>query len=215
MSLAWPAISKSFAATGRAVWRDEAVDIGITFSDFAAALRGERTGLKVRLAGAPMKFAFDGTMSARPTLKDRRRAVRRHAVAAPCRGLDRPEAVAGRRLRALLAQGADECGRRHDRADRRQSRARRQSGRRRADLCNRRPPDLAGHAGRRLDRSHALSLDHPAAHRQRARMEPRADRARWACRPGTRSAAVGRAKSPSAERNSAAPRSPPTCAAAS
>ena len=32
-------------------------------------MRGERTGLKVRLAGAPMKFAFDGTMSTRPTLK--------------------------------------------------------------------------------------------------------------------------------------------------
>jgi AsmA protein len=69
MSLAWPAISKSFAATGRVNWRDEPVDIGITFGDFAATLRGERTGLKVRLAGAPMKFAFDGTMSARPTLK--------------------------------------------------------------------------------------------------------------------------------------------------
>jgi AsmA protein len=69
MSLAWPAISKSFAATGRMTWRDEPVDIGVTFGDFAATLRGERTGLKVRLAGAPMKFAFDGTMSARPTLK--------------------------------------------------------------------------------------------------------------------------------------------------
>jgi AsmA protein len=69
MSLAWPAISKSFAATGRAIWRGEAVDLGITFSDFAAALRGDRTGLKIRLAGAPMKFNFDGTMSVRPTLK--------------------------------------------------------------------------------------------------------------------------------------------------
>jgi AsmA protein len=69
MSLAWPAISKSFAATGRMTWRDEPVDIGISFADFVAALRGERTGLKVRLAGAPMKFAFDGTMSMRPTLK--------------------------------------------------------------------------------------------------------------------------------------------------
>ena len=69
MSLAWPAISKSFAATGRATWRDEPIDIGVTFGDFAATLRGERTGLKVRLAGAPMKFAFDGTMSTRPTLK--------------------------------------------------------------------------------------------------------------------------------------------------
>ena len=47
----------------------EAVDIGVTFSDFAATLRGDRTGLKVRLAGTPMKFAFDGTMSVRPTLK--------------------------------------------------------------------------------------------------------------------------------------------------
>lgn len=69
MSLAWPAISKSFAATGRANWRDELVDIGVTFGDFAATLRGEKAGLKVRLAGAPMKFAFDGTMSMRPTLK--------------------------------------------------------------------------------------------------------------------------------------------------
>jgi AsmA protein len=69
MSLAWPAISKSFAATGRATWHDEPVDIGITFSDFAATLRGERTGLKVRLGGNLLKLAFDGTMSARPTLK--------------------------------------------------------------------------------------------------------------------------------------------------
>ena len=69
MSLAWPAISKSFAATGRAVWRDEPVDIGITFSDFAATLRGDRTGLKVRLTGNLLKLAFDGTMSSRPTLK--------------------------------------------------------------------------------------------------------------------------------------------------
>ncbi len=69
MSLAWPAISKSFAATGRVTWREEPVDIGVTFGDFAATLRGERTGLKVRLAGSPMKFAFDGSMSTRPTLK--------------------------------------------------------------------------------------------------------------------------------------------------
>jgi AsmA protein len=69
MSLAWPAISKSFAATGRVKWRDEPVDIHVTFGDFAATLRGERTGLKVRLAGTPMKFGFDGTMSTRPTLK--------------------------------------------------------------------------------------------------------------------------------------------------
>jgi len=69
ISLAWPAISNSFAATGRVSWREEPIDIGVTFGDFAATLLGQKTGLKVRLAGSPMKFAFDGTMSMRPTLK--------------------------------------------------------------------------------------------------------------------------------------------------
>src|SRR5262249_28338914 len=36
---------------------------------FAATLRGERSGLKVRLNGAPFNFAFDGYISYRPTLK--------------------------------------------------------------------------------------------------------------------------------------------------
>ena len=34
-----------------------------------AALNGDRSGLKVRLAGTPFKFAFDGYISHRPTLK--------------------------------------------------------------------------------------------------------------------------------------------------
>jgi AsmA protein len=69
LALAWPSISKSFAATGRFVWHDEPIDAAITLTDFAAALAGNRSGLKLRLSGAPMKLAFEGTWSTRPTLK--------------------------------------------------------------------------------------------------------------------------------------------------
>jgi AsmA protein len=68
-ALAWPSISKSFAATGRLAWRDQPIDATISFTDFVAALQGDRSGLKVRLAAAPFKFAFDGYISHRPTLK--------------------------------------------------------------------------------------------------------------------------------------------------
>jgi AsmA protein len=69
LALAWPSISRSFAATGRFSWRGEAIDTAVTLTDFAAALAGDRSGLKVRLGGAPMKLAFEGNWSARPTLK--------------------------------------------------------------------------------------------------------------------------------------------------
>jgi AsmA protein len=69
MALAWPSISKSFAATGHFVWHDERVESSITLTDFAAALAGDRSGLKVRLTGAPVKFAFEGNWSTQPTLK--------------------------------------------------------------------------------------------------------------------------------------------------
>lgn len=69
LSLAWPSISKTFAATGRFVWHNETVDTTISLTDFAAALAGNRSGVKVRLSGAPLKLAFEGAMSARPTLK--------------------------------------------------------------------------------------------------------------------------------------------------
>ena len=69
LSLAWPSISKSFGATGRFVWRDEPVSASITLADFPAALAGNRTGLKLRVAGKPMKAAFEGSMSVKPTLR--------------------------------------------------------------------------------------------------------------------------------------------------
>ena len=68
-ALAWPAISRSFAATGRFVWNDKPIDATVSFTDFVAALQGDRSGLKIRLAGAPFKAAFDGYISHRPTLK--------------------------------------------------------------------------------------------------------------------------------------------------
>jgi AsmA protein len=68
-SLAWPSISKSFGATGHFVWRNEPVDASVTLADFPAALLGNRTGVKLRVAGAPMKAAFEGSFSVKPTLK--------------------------------------------------------------------------------------------------------------------------------------------------
>jgi AsmA protein len=69
MALAWPSISRSFVATGRFAWHDEPINATVSFTDFVAALNGDRSGLKVRLAGVPFKFAFDGYISHRPTLK--------------------------------------------------------------------------------------------------------------------------------------------------
>ncbi len=69
LALAWPSISKSFAATGHFVWHDERIESAITLADFAAALAGDRSGLKVRLTGAPVKFAFEGNWSTQPTLR--------------------------------------------------------------------------------------------------------------------------------------------------
>ncbi len=68
-SLAWPSISRSFAATGQFAWHDQQIDTSISLADFVAALQGERSGVKVRLAGAPLRFGFDGYLSYRPTLR--------------------------------------------------------------------------------------------------------------------------------------------------
>ena len=69
LSFAWPSISRSFGATGRFTWRGEAFDASANAADLVAALSGDRSGLKLRLAGAPFKLAFDGNMSQRPSFK--------------------------------------------------------------------------------------------------------------------------------------------------
>lgn len=68
-ALAWPSISRTFAATGQFTWNGQPFDGSLSLTDFLAALTGERTGLKVRLTGTPLKFAFDGNFSHRPTLR--------------------------------------------------------------------------------------------------------------------------------------------------
>jgi AsmA protein len=69
LSLAWPSISKSFGATGQFVWRGEKIDASVSLGDFFSALKGERSGLKLRMAGSLLKAAFDGQLSHQPTLK--------------------------------------------------------------------------------------------------------------------------------------------------
>jgi AsmA protein len=68
LSLAWPSISRSFAATGQFDWRGERVDGSVSISDFLAALSGDRSGLKARLVSPPLKLAFDGTVANRTSL---------------------------------------------------------------------------------------------------------------------------------------------------
>ncbi len=68
LSLAWPSISRSFAATGQFDWRGERIDGSISVSDFIAALSGERSGLKARIASAPLKVAFDGAVANRTSM---------------------------------------------------------------------------------------------------------------------------------------------------
>ncbi len=67
--VAWPSISRSFGANGHFVWNDEPVEASLTLSDFLAALTGDRSGVKLRLASAPLNLAFDGTATDRPTVK--------------------------------------------------------------------------------------------------------------------------------------------------
>ena len=67
--VAWPSISRSFGANGHFAWHGETVEASLTLSDFLAALSGERSGVKMRLASAPLNLAFDGAESSQPTLK--------------------------------------------------------------------------------------------------------------------------------------------------
>ena len=69
LALAWPSISRSFAATGSVSWNGKPIDTVISLGDFGAALAGERSSLKLRLNSALIKIGFDGALSSRPTLR--------------------------------------------------------------------------------------------------------------------------------------------------
>lgn len=68
LSLGWPSISRSFAATGQFDWRGERVDGSLSIADFIAALSGDKSGLKLRATSGPLKVAFDGTIANRASL---------------------------------------------------------------------------------------------------------------------------------------------------
>jgi AsmA protein len=69
LSLAWPSIAKTFAATGQFVWRDQPLEASLAIGDFYAALIGNQAGMKVRISAATIKVAFDGVVSNQPSLK--------------------------------------------------------------------------------------------------------------------------------------------------
>jgi AsmA protein len=69
LSLAWPALARSFAATGHFTWRHQVVDASLAIANFPGALAGDDSGVKLRAAAGSVKAAFDGTMSYRPSLK--------------------------------------------------------------------------------------------------------------------------------------------------
>ena len=112
LALAWPSISKSFAATGRFSWHNEKIDATIS-SPTSPQRLGHPLGLKVRLAGTPLKFGFDGYLGRRP-VEDRRLARRRpHRCAR--RSLGGRAAAPGGGFGRFALQGADQRGRRFDR----------------------------------------------------------------------------------------------------
>jgi AsmA protein len=69
LSFAWPAIAKSFATTGHFVWHRQVVDASLAIANFPGALSGDDSGLKFRASAGPLKAAFDGVISDRPSLK--------------------------------------------------------------------------------------------------------------------------------------------------
>ena len=69
LSLAWPSIAKSFAATGHFIWHNETVDTSLAIADFPGALAGDDSGLKFRVNAGRLKAAFDGAMSYEPSVK--------------------------------------------------------------------------------------------------------------------------------------------------
>jgi AsmA protein len=69
LSLAWPAITGSFAATGHFTWHQRVVDASLALANFRNALEGDNSALKFRASAGPLKLAFDGVMGYRPSLR--------------------------------------------------------------------------------------------------------------------------------------------------
>lgn len=68
LAISLPSGSRSFSVQGQATWHNEQLDGSFTIADFIAAVGGEKSGLKVKLSGTPLKLSFDGTMTNRSSL---------------------------------------------------------------------------------------------------------------------------------------------------
>ena len=190
--VAWPSISRSFGANGHFVWHDEPVEASLTLSDFLAALTGERSGVKLRLSGAPLKLAFDGAASDQPTLKiDGTLNIESPSLREAMRwtgGNELPFGGFGRfALRAQSSVGGGVASLSNVNVELDGN-----TRRRRAHVVDRRSSHGPGHARRRRTGFDALCLRGPAVGHQRAQLGSTADRARWTCRLRPRSAALGR-----------------------
>ena len=69
LSFAWPSIARSFGATGRFTWRGETFDASANAADLLAALSGDRSGLKLRLAGSAVQARLRRQHQPAPSLK--------------------------------------------------------------------------------------------------------------------------------------------------
>ena len=215
-SLAWPSISKSFARHRplRLAQRDRSTRPSASPTS-PRRCGATRSGLKVRLAGAPLKFGFDGYLSHRPTLKiEGTLAADTSSLRETLRWAGAPPPPGGGFGRFALKAQTNVVGG-TDRALGRPYRARRQFRRRRPDVRDRRPEDAARHARHRTARPHSLRLHRPADGQRRSRLGSQADHHRRLQRARCRSAPCRPRASSSAPSSSAAPRSPPTCAAIS
>jgi len=68
LSLAWPSISRSFAATGQFRLARRARRRQHQRQRFRGGLVGDRSGLKARLSSVPLKLAFDGSVADRTSM---------------------------------------------------------------------------------------------------------------------------------------------------
>src|SRR5260221_11110151 len=111
LARAWPSISRSFAATGQFDWRGERVDGSVSASDFIALLSGDRSGLKARLASAPLKLAFDGTVANRTsTMMEGTVTIDSLSLRNPLRWMGQPPPGSGGFVRFALQAGAHAMG---------------------------------------------------------------------------------------------------------
>lgn len=68
LAISLPSGSRSFSVRGQSTWHNEQLDGSFTIADFLAAVDGEKSALKVKLSGAPLKLFFDGSMTNRSSL---------------------------------------------------------------------------------------------------------------------------------------------------